>query len=178
MRVKDLAETRRMRGAASAFTLVEVVMSVAITAVIFGGIIQSNIHLTKRAEWSGQSLAAQALAIQQLEQARSAVWDDTLAKNEMTNLNLVGWTYNASTRVGKGYSWANLDLPIATTNFVRATNYVTVTQLTNVTGVAAVKLQMVRVDTVWSFRGFGGTRTYTNSIATYLAPDNLDASNL
>jgi type II secretory pathway pseudopilin PulG len=162
----------------SAFTLAEVVVSVAISALVFGGIISANIHLTKRAEWTGQSLAAQALAIQQLEQARSAVWDNTLSKNEITNLNLFGWTYNQSTRVGKGYSYATLDLPISGTNVIRATNYVTITQLTNVTGVAAVTLQMVQVDTVWQFRAFKGTRLYTNTVATYYAPDNIDASNL
>jgi hypothetical protein len=117
-------------------------------------------------------LAAQALAIQQLEQARSAVWDNSVSKNEMTNLNLLNWTYNAATGVGKGYSWANLDLPISGTNYIQATNYVTVTLLTNVTGLPAIKLQMVQVDTVWRFLAFGGTRLYTNSIATYYAPDN------
>jgi type II secretory pathway pseudopilin PulG len=163
---------------ASAFTLAEVVMAVAISALIFGGILTANVQLTKRAEWTGQSLAAQALAIQQLEQARSAIWDNSLEKNEMTNLNLLGWTYNTSTRVGKGYSYATLDLPIAGTNYVRATNYVTITQLTNVTGLPAVKLQMVQVDTVWRFLAFGGPRLFTNTVATYYAPDNADASNL
>lgn len=161
---------------ASAFTLAEVVMAVAITTLIFGGILTANVHLTKRAEWTGQSLAAQALAIQQLEQARSAVWDNSLGKNELTNLNLLGWTSNG--RVGKGYSHAILDLPISGTNYVRATNYVTITQLTNVTGLAGVRLQMVQVDTVWRFRAFGSSRLHTNTVVTYYAPDNPDASNL
>jgi type II secretory pathway pseudopilin PulG len=162
----------------AAFTLAEVVMAVAIAALIFGGILAGNVQLTKRAEWSGQSLAAQALAIQQLEQARAALWDESQTKNELTNLNLSGWTYDTSTKVGKGYSWANLDLPIAGTNYIRATNYVTVTLLTNVTGLPAIKVQMVQVDTVWRFLGFGGTRLYTNRIATYYAPDNRDEEQL
>jgi hypothetical protein len=160
----------------SGFTLAEVVMSVAITAIIFGGIITANVQLTKRSEWSGQSLAAQALAIQQLEQARSAVWDETLSKNEITNLNLLNWTYSAG--VGKGYSWTNLDIPISGTNYVPATNYVTVTLLTNVTGLAAIKLQMIQVDTVWRFLAFGGTRVYTNTLVGYFGLDNVDVSNL
>jgi type II secretory pathway pseudopilin PulG len=177
----ELPGNRPGKPRTAAFTLAEVVMAVAIAALIFGGILAANIQLTRRAEWSGQSLAAQALAIQQLEQARSALWDDSTGvqqRNELTNLNLSGWTYNTSTRVGKGYSWSNLDLPIAGTNFIRATNYVTITLLTNVTGLPAIKLQMVQVDTVWRFLGFGATRLYTNSIATYYAPDNLDPSNL
>ena len=174
----ELPGSRPGKPRTAAFTLAEVVMSVAIAAVIFGGILSANVQLTKRAEWTGQSLAAQALAIQQLEQARSAIWDNSLEKNEMTNLNLLGWTYNASTGVGKGYSYATLDLPISGTNYTRATNYVTITLLTNVSGLAAIKLQMVKVDTVWRFLGFGGNRLYTNTIATYYAPDNLDPSNL
>lgn len=171
---ENAPEKRRV----AAFTLAEVVMAVAIAAMIFGGIITANVHLTQRAEWTGQSLAAQALAIQQLEQARSAVWDNTLFKNEMTNLNLLGWTYNTNTGVGKGYSYALLDLPIAGTNYVQATNYVTLTQLTNVTGLPAVKLQMLQVETVWRFKAFGGPRLHTNTVVTYYAPDNIDASNL
>ena len=161
-----------------AFTLVEVVVAVAIIALLFGGIISANITLTQRAEWSGQSLAAQAQATQQLEQARSAMWDDSIAKNEMTNLNLMAWTYNAATGVGSGYSWTNLDLPITGTNAIPATNYVSFRVLTNVTGLAAVKLQMVKVDVVWNFRGFGSSRLYTNTLATYYAPDNIDPSAL
>jgi hypothetical protein len=34
-----------------AFTLAEVVMAVAIVALLFGGIITANVQLTKRAEW-------------------------------------------------------------------------------------------------------------------------------
>jgi len=55
---------RRTRG----FTLVEVVVCIAITALMFMGIITAYIHGTYKAEWSGYSLAAQAMAIQQLEQ--------------------------------------------------------------------------------------------------------------
>jgi hypothetical protein len=177
----ELPGSRPAKPRTAAFTLAEVVMAVAIAALVFGGILAANVQLTKRAEWSGQSLAAQALAIQQLEQARAGVWDDTTGvqqRNELTNLNLVGWTYNAATGVGKGYSWSDLDLPIAGTNYIRATNYVTVTLLTNVTGLPAIKLQMVQVDTVWRFLGFGATRLYTNRLATYYAPDNRDASQL
>ncbi len=171
---KALSQQRR----ASAFTLAEVVIAIAIAGVVFAGILSSSVQMTKRAEWSGQSLAAQALAIQQLEQARSAVWDNTIAKNEMTNLNLIGWSYNTNTGIGRGYSAAVLDLPIAGTNSIMATNFVTITQLNNITGSPGVRLQMVQVDTVWIFRAYGGVRLQTNTVVTYFAPDNVDASNL
>lgn len=160
----------------AAFTLAEVVISMAIAAFVFGGIITAYIQSTRRAEWSGYSLAAQALAIQQLEQARSAVWDSALGKNEVTNLALNNWKYTNATRVGSGYSWTNLDLPVSGGNFVRATNYVTIRMLTNVAGVPAVSLQMVQVDTVWPFQIGTTNRFFTNSISTYLAPDNRDVN--
>ena len=172
MRLKNLPIEFENRNRAFAFTLAEVVISLAIAALLFGGIITAYTVTTRRAEWTGYSLAAQSLAVQQLEQARSAVWDPGDDKNEITNLNLLSWTYNNSTKVGKGYSWANLDLPVSGTNFVRATNFVTITMLTNVTGAPGVNLQMVRVDTVWPYTGSGGTHFFTNSLCTYLAPDN------
>ena len=66
------------------FTIIEVVISIALMSVVFSGIILGYIHTAQRAQWSGCSLAAQALSIQQLEQARAAVWDYSLAKNEFT----------------------------------------------------------------------------------------------
>jgi type II secretory pathway pseudopilin PulG len=165
------AETRR----ACAFTLAEVVVSIAIAAIVFGGTISAYIQTTRRAEWSGYSLAAQSLAIQQLEQARSAIWDTALGKNEVTNLALNNFTH-PSANVWKGSSWTNLDIPVSGGNFTRATNIVTITMITNVGGVPAVSLQMVRVDTVWPFKVGNKYLLYTNSMSTYLAPDNRDAA--
>ena len=162
-----------------AFTLAEVVISLAIAGLVFGGTITAYIQSTRNAEWTGYSLAAQALAIQQIEQARSAVWDPALGKNEITNLSFGStWSYNASTRVGKGSSWTNLDLPVSGNRFTRATNFVTISMLTNVTGAPGVSLQVVQVDTAWPFMINGKYRLFTNSICTYLAPDNRDPGTL
>ena len=49
------------------FTLIEVVISTAIVAVVFGGIMTSYIQSGMRVQWSGYSLAAQGLAIQQMK---------------------------------------------------------------------------------------------------------------
>lgn len=170
---------RRRRQGALAFTLAEVVISIAITAVAFSAVILGYIQATRRAEWAGYSLAAQSLAIQQLEQARSAVWDPAISKNEITNLNLIGWSFNPSTRQGKGYSWANLDLPVQGTNTMRATNFVTVRQIyLNGSSNPPVQVHMVQVDTVWKFSASRTPRLFTNTVCTYLAPDNRDASSL
>jgi type II secretory pathway pseudopilin PulG len=167
----------------SAFTLVEVVTAIAVIGIIFGGVLAGYIQTSRRAEWSGYSLSAQALAIQQLEQARSAVWDNSLAKNELTNLNLAGWSQQIvnGLPVVKGYSWGVLDLPYnnGTNNAVLATNFVTIrrTYLNNVTN-PPVQIQVIQVDTVWPFQGFGGRRLYTNRTVNYFAPDNRDATTL
>jgi type II secretory pathway pseudopilin PulG len=167
------------RGGTRAFTLVEAVMAVAVAAVAFGMIVLCYIQATRRAEWSGYSLAAQSLAIQQLEQARSAVWDPVLGKNEITNLNLSGWSYDGGTRTGRGYSWGTLDLPIAGTNVMTATNFVTVQMIyLNNTMNPPVQVHMVRVDTVWNYSAGRIKRPCTNTVCTYLAPDNRDAKTL
>ncbi|HTI97690.1 MAG TPA: hypothetical protein VL527_02215 [Dongiaceae bacterium] len=165
------------RGATSAFTLVEVVLAVAITALLFGGIIVGNTFTCRRAEWTGYSLAAQSLGVQQLEQARAAVWDQN--GNDITNLNLINWSYNSGSQVGTGYSVDTLDIPVAGTNFVYATNFVTIRMLplNNATN-PPIYVQMVQIDTVWPFNAGRATKFFTNSIATYLAPDNRDVDSL
>jgi prepilin-type N-terminal cleavage/methylation domain-containing protein len=169
------------------FTLAEVVICIAIIAVVFGTVLLAYNQATWRAEWSGYSLAAQSLATQQIEQARAAVWDpgDTQGqppggKNELTNLTLSGRSVSGG--VVKGYTTAILDLPISTNaGPVWATNYVSIKTISPIFGGAAFNLapvQMVRVDTVWPFRIGNTNRLYTNSVSTYFGPDNRAASSL
>src|ERR1700744_1364741 len=93
------------------FTLVEVVISVAIVAVVFGGIIASYIQSGLRLQWAGYSLAAQSLAIQSVEQAKSAVWDpaQTPQVNQLYQMNLLGIVSNSTS--WSGYSTNILDVP-------------------------------------------------------------------
>jgi hypothetical protein len=149
------------RRRADAFTLAEVVVCIAITALLFMGMITAYFHGSYKAEWSGYSLAAQAQAIQQLEQAKSAVWDNSItpAKIEITNL--------LTTTV------CVLDLPINGTNVTYATNFATISQITLSTN-PVVSVYMVQVDTVWPFTWQGNRQLYTNSIADYYAPDTPD----
>jgi hypothetical protein len=62
-----------------------------------------------------------------------------------------------------------------------ATNFITV-QVLFANGVTNpwIQLQSVRVDTVWPFDGWGNftTQFYTNTICTFIAPDNRDPSTL
>jgi hypothetical protein len=177
----DLLQARVTNNHRSAFTLAEVVIALVIIATIFGGMVVAYIQATRRAQWSGYSLAARALSVQQLEQARSADWDPSFGqRNEILSLNLINANTNFSGGGSlttfytyTGYSWTNLDLPTSGNNFIRATNYVTIKMFyANGASTPPIRLQMIRVDTVWPFTWSGQTTYFTNSIATYEAPDN------
>ena len=61
--------------ASAAFTLAEVVMSIAILALVMAGMIYGYVQTNNRAEWSSMSLVAQSLAVASVEQARAAKWN-------------------------------------------------------------------------------------------------------
>ncbi len=153
------------------FTLAEVSIALAIVMMIFTAIILAYTQATYRAEWTGYSLAAESLATRQIEQARSARWDPATQSgqpNEIYNIPLLNSNLTAG-GVYTGYTWTNLDLPSSGTNIMYGTNFVTIQP---VTGTGSASNIMVRVDSVWKFRWRTTTRLYTNTIATYLAPDN------
>jgi prepilin-type N-terminal cleavage/methylation domain-containing protein len=175
--LRPVEKLHKSEGRLRGFTLVEVMVSLGIVTLLFGGILSAYIQTSRQAEWAGYSLAAQSLGILQIEQARSGVWDYSISKNELTNLNLLSWSYNAATKVGTGYSTSVLDLPVSGTNIVVATNFVTVKML-NLSGSPNVQVQMVMVDTVWPFQTLHGKRVFTNRTASYFGPDNRDASSL
>jgi type II secretory pathway pseudopilin PulG len=136
----------------SAFTLTEVVMAMAISALVIGGIIAGYTMSSQRAEWSSYSLAAHSLAMQRLEQTRACKWDPQ------------GWpqvdelvSTNFPVRVDV------LDLPISGTNVVYATNTTTITTITT-----NPPLKMIRVDCKWMFLSRG---PFTNTVATYRTAD-------
>jgi len=168
-------------GIAQGFTLAEVVISLGIAGMLFAGIMIGYVQSSRQAEWAGYLLAAQSCGIHQIEQARAAMWEvgnnPANSRNELTNLNLLSWTYNTTTMVGKGYTTNVLDVPRSGTNFVMATNYVTVRTYL-LTAFTNARVQMVTVDTVWPFPTKTGNRYFTNTTATYLGPDDRDFNNL
>jgi prepilin-type N-terminal cleavage/methylation domain-containing protein len=165
-----------------AFTLAEVMVALAILTVAFGGILKAYIQSARQAQWAGYTLAAESLSIQTIEQARAAVWDTSFnpPKNQITNLNLKGWSWTTTAQGGTGSGWMTnvLDLPLSgTNNAVIATNIVTI-KLFNLNVQTQVLMQMITVDTVWSAGGFNSHRTFTNRTATYFGVDNQDPSTL
>ncbi len=155
------------------YSIIEVVMGAAIIALVYGMIIQVYMQCGLRAEWSGYSLAAQSLATEQIEQTRSAVWDPANGRNEITQLNLSMPSFNTNSQLLTGYTTGILDVPYRGTNYITATNYVTI-QLMNLNGqtVPPVQAYFVQVKTVWPFFYRGGTTYFTNTAATLLGPDN------
>ena len=137
-----------------AFTLAEVIIAMAITALSLSGVVVGYILAAQRAEWSAYSLAAQSLATQRLEQARAAKWDPRAspAVDELTVTNFPTVPTNI------------LDIPINSTNYVYATNFTTITTIPN----GGSTLKMIRVDCVWSLQKRG---PFTNTIITYRSPD-------
>jgi type II secretory pathway pseudopilin PulG len=133
------------------FTLEEVVVSMAITAITVGGVATGYVTTAKRAEWSTYSAAAQSAAVQQVEQVRAAKWDPLAlpATDELVSANFPVAT-------------VKLDLPGASGTVAYVTNRVTITSLS-----VNPPLKLIRVDSTWSFMSRG---PFTNSVSTYRSP--------
>lgn len=149
--------SRRVSSSSAAFTLVEVVISAAFVALLYSGIITAYILSARRAEWSGYSLAAQALGMRALEQARQAKWDSSLGStvDEITTNNFPPLTVTI------------LDLPVSGNNVVYATNRLYLEPVTITSSLGPVQVKVMKVDTIWVFKG----KLFTNTVATYIAPD-------
>jgi len=163
----------RLRRVSGAFTLIETLIAAAIVGLVFGGVINCYIQSGVRIEWTGYSLAAQSLASETLEQARSATWDPAQVPpiNNLTNLNLLSPNYDSTTHTYSGYTVSTLDVPYSGTNSVPATNFISV-QLVYVLGDPRVQMQFIQVNTVWPFFARKGNLCYTNTVSTMLAPDD------
>lgn len=133
-------------------TLIEVVMSLLISAVALGCMVSGYVFSIESAERSSLSLAAATRALERLEETRSAQWDE------------------ASYPVADQLQASNfpqtvviLDVAGAGTNITYATNLTTIWPVSS-----DPPLRGIRVDCVWSFRN---QQLITNSIETVRAPD-------
>jgi hypothetical protein len=183
MPVGSCRPRRHGRRRVAGMTLMEVLIALFIVALVFGSIIQGYITSGKVTEWSGYSFAAQSMGVQVLEQVRSATWDPTINKCEVTNMPMMG----SSLQYSSGSRWTNysgyvtniLDVPWKGNNYVVVTNFVNFRVVAFASN-TNIQLIMARVDTVWPFNDWGNfqARLYTNTVSTYLAPDNPDSSTL
>jgi prepilin-type N-terminal cleavage/methylation domain-containing protein len=142
----------RNKRVAPAFTLIEVAVALAIAALMMAGMFQGYTLASRRAQFSAFQLAANAMAMQQMESIVAATW--VISGTSKTNIFSPSRT---NTQVNA------LCVPSSGTNLVYATNYATVQQIsTNPPYV------MVQVNCVWNFMGMG---VFTNTVSVLRAPD-------
>jgi prepilin-type N-terminal cleavage/methylation domain-containing protein len=136
-------------GTASGFTLVELLVSIAILGVVGQGVILGYVQSTQRTEWNARSLAAQSIASQGAEQARSARWNAQVypATYGLGGSDELGQCTNVQT--------ATLDVAMSGQPVV-ATNIVTVTTVS-----VNPHIRQIRSDCVWRFMNRG---LFTNTV--------------
>jgi type II secretory pathway pseudopilin PulG len=135
-----------------AFTLVETLVSIMIMGLVFSGVLIGYTRGSQRAEWSGLSLAAEAICLRQMEQVRAVLWD-TQSIPILDNTTNIPPT---NTMI--------LDIPISGTNVVVATTTLTVSNWVNP---GPSYLKMYTAVTTWSWNGV----VYSNVLVDYRAPD-------
>lgn len=128
-------------------------MSVVIITMFFATVVIGYTRAAEYAQWSGYSLAAQALSMKQLEEFRTVLWDtqSTPVIDNTTNIPTV--------------LVLPLDIPVTGTNVIYATNTATVTAITNGTSV----VKMIVINTTWTLPLTG--QHYTNTMVDYRSPD-------
>lgn len=147
-----MKKLRLNRGTRHGVTLVETLVAMLVVAVTIAATINGYILAANRAEWSAQSLAAHSLAIQKMEQIRSAAWNLT---GEFPVDDVVQANFPETKNV--------LDLPISGSNVVSAVTYTTISTVST-----NPALKLVRIDCVWPYRERG---LFTNTLITYRAPE-------
>jgi type II secretory pathway pseudopilin PulG len=146
-------------------------MEILVAFLIFGmtvsGLIYGYVQANRMAEFSSMSLAAQSLAQQGMEQARSAQWDSEawpVTNGPGTTDEISLYPSNSCPTGYTNYSQADyLDVPEKDT-LIYVTNYITVTNLS-----MNPLLRQIRSDVVWTLPLNG--KACTNTAITQRAPD-------
>ena len=158
-RTSELLKTRFLHQKAVQFpprgrvgmTLVEVVISLAIAVIMVGGIVEGYIYCTTSAVKAELAQAANAKAMQRLEETRSAVWDTS---SYPVNDQLVASNFPDEV--------VTLDLPGTNSAGTSATIQTYISQISTNPSFAKI-----HVDCIWQFQGTG---LITNSIESIRAP--------
>ena len=140
------------RQCSSGVTLIEVVISMAIAAITISSIVAGYVFSARQLEQAACSSAAEFMARQRVEQARSAKWDP-LADPPVNELVASNFPVVVSA----------LDIPVAGNNPLNATNTTTITTVST-----NPPLMMIRVDCVWWLLSRG---PFTTPLTAYRAPD-------
>jgi prepilin-type N-terminal cleavage/methylation domain-containing protein len=143
---------RQPRVLRAAFTLIEVLISAVILAMVMAGVIYGYAQSNRFAEWSSMSLAAQSYALQGLEQVRAAKWD--FQTTPVTDDIPAPTNYTQSDI---------MDVPVTGSPFY-VTNYITLIQIST-----TPELREVWSQCVWTFPRTG--KIFTNTVITWRGPD-------
>ena len=133
-------------------TLVEVVIALAITGLMVGGIVTGYIYCTTSAVKAELAQAANARAMERIEEARSARWD-TSSWPVVDQLVATNFPDEV----------VSLDMPGTNTVGTSATIQTTISQIS-----LTPPIRRICVDCIWQFRG---VELITNTIETIRAPD-------
>jgi type II secretory pathway pseudopilin PulG len=153
MKLSGTIQTKFLKPARMAgFTLAETMISIMILGLVFSGVLLGYTRGSQRAEFSGLSLAAQALCVRQMEQFRVPIWDTQ-------TVPITDYTGNIPTN-----TVCIMDIPISGTNVVWATNTFSITTWTNA---GPSYLKMIVSQTTWMWNG----QVFTNRLVDYRAPD-------
>jgi type II secretory pathway pseudopilin PulG len=160
-----------------AFTLVEALFAFTMLAASIGGIVYGYSEISRFAEYTAMSAAAQSYALQGVEQARSAQWNPW-----DFSTNTGPWTDNQITVPSTLVQQDLLDIPMKgnpfatnssgsfTNTLFYATNYIIVTTVTNYSGGAfPANLRQIESVVYWTFPYTG--KVCSNVVITLRASD-------
>jgi type II secretory pathway pseudopilin PulG len=133
-------------------TLVEVVVAMAITGLAVGAIVNGYTYCTNSAQKAALSLAANARAMERIEETRGAQWS-TSSGSAVDEL--VATNFPSKVVV--------LDLSGSGVGITSATIQTEISQLS-----VNPPLKRIRVDCIWTYKG---NQVITNTIETCRAPD-------
>jgi prepilin-type N-terminal cleavage/methylation domain-containing protein len=133
-------------------TLVEVVVALVVTGLAVGGIVTGYSYCSNSAQKAALAQAANARAMERIEETRSAKWD---MSSWPTVDQLVATNFPAKVVI--------LDLSGSGAVATMATLQTEISQIST-----TPPLKRVRVNCIWTYRG---AQVITNSIETFRAPD-------
>ncbi len=127
-------------------------MSFAVAGIGLSGIVGGYLLAARRAEWSSCAAAAQAVALERLEQTRAAKWDP----NAFPPVDeLVPSNFPVLVRP--------LDIPLAQSGSISSVTTTTISEVS-----ASPPVRRVHIECVWSLPTRG---PFTNSLLSYRSPD-------
>ena len=152
MKFKSQKTGQCLRRGREAMSLVEVLVATAMAGLAIGAIVTGYSFCANSVDYTANSMAANARAIERLEEMRSAKWD-TAAYPAVDQLIAINFPIKTVT----------LDVSGSGVGVTEATIQTTISDIST-----KPPLKRLRVDCVWNYKG---VRDVTNTVETCRAPD-------